>query len=921
MEMAQIGSKEPTTIAGGTTGVYQTVVLSDGGWVTTWTSDEQTTWGYGVFQQVYNADGTARTETTRITPDTRDGSGDQPSVTALANGGWVVSYYTGFNNRSTIIQQVFDATGEPQGEPAQVVVDASGGVSYLGTRNILLSDGGWVITWSTWDNATFQRSYNADGSPRSNTTKIYDSYAEPKMVALPDGGWVHTWSENAYIWSDLHGREISGHHIFQQAYNADGTLRGEKVRVDTPVENYVQGHRIAVLADGGWVVTWVAPDSYDYGIFQQKYKVNGTPAGGEVRVNSFTDSAQMYPEITVLADGGWVVVWQSRDQDYPGHDIYQQVYNANGTTRGGETRVNEKMEGEQGGQIVTALAGGGWVITWATSTSDEQGYGVRDYFQQVFNADGSRNGKETKIGRSDISNQQYVSDVVALPDGSWLVTWNTDLWLSKDEYYGWKGTVSQTQHRLNEKPTTQNHDAVTLENGKVAIDVLSSALDVDGDKLKVTEANVISGFGEASVDKDGKIVFDPTKVPNQGLAEGETKTVVIAYTIADPYGGTANAKVTITVSGVNDAPVITSNGGGEAATVTLTENSTAVTTVMAVDPDAGAKISYSIAAGGDGALFTIDSTGVLTFTKAPDFEKPADKDKDNVYDVTVEISDGKLSDTQDLKVTVTNVNEAPVITSNGGKDKAALKVAENKTAVTTVKASDPDAGAKLVYSIAGGADKALFKIGAKTGVLSFREAPDFEKPADKGKDNVYDVTVKVSDGKLSDTQTLKVTVTDVKGKTFTGTSKADSFTGTTEADMLNGAGGNDTLKGGAGNDKLYGGVGKDKLTGGADADTFIFKSVADSTVAASGRDTIYDFSRSQKDKIDLAAIDANTTVKADQAFKFIGTEKFHKKAGELRYEQKSGNIYVYGDVDGDGTADFAIHLSGSLTLAKGDFIL
>ena len=59
----------------------------------------------------------------------------------------------------------------------------------------------------------------------------------------------------------------------------------------------------------------------------------------------------------------------------------------------------------------------------------------------------------------------------------------------------------------------------------------------------------------------------------------------------------------------------------------------------------------------------------------------------------------------------------PIITSDGGGATAAVNVAENTTAVTTVTATDADAGATLTYSISGGADAAKFTIDGTTGVL------------------------------------------------------------------------------------------------------------------------------------------------------------------------------------------------------------
>ena len=173
---------------------------------------------------------------------------------------------------------------------------------------------------------------------------------------------------------------------------------------------------------------------------------------------------------------------------------------------------------------------------------------------------------------------------------------------------------------------------------------------------------------------------------------------------------------------------------------------------------------------------------------APNFEAPTDADGNNVYDVIVQASDGSLIDTQAIAVTVTNVNEAPVITSNGGGATAAVSVAENTTAVTTVTATDPDAGAIVTFSIAGGADAAKFSIDPTTGVLSFVTAPDFEVPTDAGANNVYDVIVQASDGSLIDTQAIAVTVTNVAGVTLTGTAAANTLTGTGEEDTLSRSG-------------------------------------------------------------------------------------------------------------------------------------
>lgn len=110
----------------------------------------------------------------------------------------------------------------------------------------------------------------------------------------------------------------------------------------------------------------------------------------------------------------------------------------------------------------------------------------------------------------------------------------------------------------------------------------------------------------------------------------------------------------------NTPPTITSNGGNSSAAISIPENTTAVTTVVASDPDVVTTLTYSIIGGADAARFTIDSsTGTLTFLSAPDFETPTDADLNNIFDVVVQASDGLLTDSQSITVTVTNINEAP----------------------------------------------------------------------------------------------------------------------------------------------------------------------------------------------------------------------------------------------------------------------
>jgi Ca2+-binding RTX toxin-like protein len=127
---------------------------------------------------------------------------------------------------------------------------------------------------------------------------------------------------------------------------------------------------------------------------------------------------------------------------------------------------------------------------------------------------------------------------------------------------------------------------------------------------------------------------------------------------------------------------------------------------------------------------------------------------------------------------------------------------------------------------------------------------------------------------------------------------------------------NDTLNGTAGSDTINGNGGRDALWGGSGADTFLFD-----TASEANGDTIGDFVHGT-DTINLSGIDANTRTSGNQAFSFIGSDRFHKVAGELHtYRLADGNTYLSGDTNGDGAADFAIKMLGNHAFANADFVL
>lgn len=156
----------------------------------------------------------------------------------------------------------------------------------------------------------------------------------------------------------------------------------------------------------------------------------------------------------------------------------------------------------------------------------------------------------------------------------------------------------------------------------------------------------------------------------------------------------------------------------------------------------------------------------------------------------------------------------------------------------------------------------------------------------------------------------------------------DIIYGQANNDNLNGGDGDDQIFGGAGYDQLYGGKGNDILNAGAGgdflfgdkgADTFVIGSAAQ-TKGNGAIDYIHDFVAGQ-DKVDVSAIDADTSTGADDAFNFVGLAGFSGQAGELELRMINSEMRLQGDTDGDGVADFSIGLGNVDNWAASDFVL
>ncbi|TPK46588.1 MULTISPECIES: DUF5801 repeats-in-toxin domain-containing protein, partial [unclassified Mesorhizobium] len=307
----------------------------------------------------------------------------------------------------------------------------------------------------------------------------------------------------------------------------------------------------------------------------------------------------------------------------------------------------------------------------------------------------------------------------------------------------------------------------------------------DGKSIEVTTSaggKLTFYFADEGIHHAGD--YDYTAPVNVNADKIET----FHYVLVDGDGDTAGADLQITVLDIpNAAPVITAPNGGNDYTLSVPENTTAVTDINATDAN-GDALTYSLlgTAGTDFAKFSINaSTGVLTFLSAPNFEAPTDNDSNNSYVVNVQVSDGHGgTDTQQITVNVTDVVE---ITT--GNDFVRTNFDGVQFTVPEWAFLHNDTGATDISAVSN-------VIGLTVNNSSNTISIDDGNNADGG---TFDYTA--TNGTGTDTASVQVFNRNGGGD-IAGTAANEILVGDGNGDIFDGAGGVDIILAGGGNDMI-----------------------------------------------------------------------------------------------------------------------
>jgi VCBS repeat-containing protein len=430
----------------------------------------------------------------------------------------------------------------------------------------------------------------------------------------------------------------------------------------------------------------------------------------------------------------------------------------------------------------------------------------------------------------------------------------------------------------------------------IASVLLGNDGDADGDSLAI--ASVASGAGGTAVlNLDGTVTFTP--LPNFSGAAS------FSYRAKDGSGALSGVAVaSLTVTPVNDAPAFTRGVGvGPSAALAFLEGTSEVYAIAASDIDS-ATLTYSLE-GEDAGDFVI-SGSTLLFKAASDFEAPADSDGNNIYRVAVVVSDGVLTDRQELVISVLDATGNTVV---GTKKADTVDLMHKVGLLGATDEADLIKGQAGKDTIGAAAGDDTVQGGSGKDELDGGAGFDLADYSDK----TASVTATLSgssDARVRVGGTNEDTIRNFEG--VVGGRAADKLTGDAGANLLSGGGGNDMLSGKAGDDTLTGGKGNDR---------FVF----DGKIKFGSVDVITDF-KHNKDVIvldDKIAKAIGSSLSAGEFYAKAHAVAAHDADDRIIYNRTTGDIFYDADGDKAGGKDAILFatLSTHPALDAGDFLI
>jgi len=335
----------------------------------------------------------------------------------------------------------------------------------------------------------------------------------------------------------------------------------------------------------------------------------------------------------------------------------------------------------------------------------------------------------------------FLNDVIALANGTADVARIAAYSSSLNSLIASDQNIDESS--LDQVLSLTDDSVTTDEDNNLEFSPLDNdSIDAGSDYYGLSVSISVPSNGSASLDESNSITY----IPNENYFGSDSLT----YTV-NVDGTSASANINIDVVSVNDPPSFKDF----VSTSSIDENTLNVLSVTVEDVEDDV-IGYSLS-GNDAEKLSISTSGAITFKTNPDFETPTDINSDNSYEITVEASDGTDTVSDNLVITILDIeNEGnPII-----EGLSSQSINENDSIVISFTVTDPQ-NDTITYSLTG-VDKDLFTLtfdGLNASLTS--SSKDYELPEDSDGNNVYLISVNFSDDLNTSSQEVEVSISNI----------------------------------------------------------------------------------------------------------------------------------------------------------------
>ncbi len=800
-----------------------------------------------------------------------EGVQSDTSVIAFADGSFL-AVWADYKAGGDIVGQFLAADGTHKGEAFLVTNSLAG--SQGAPQAALLNDGRYVVAWSTNGNTdkvgVWARIFSPQGQGGED---LYVGQAgftgalSLSVSSLTDGFAV------SYAYS---ASPLSSPNMYAYSFGANGTPSAPEVRVNGTLGRAGYESDVVELDNGQYAVFFEGDkhaDDPDGDIRCRVFSATGEETVSEFRVSVTRAGQQWSPSAARLSDGRIAVIWQHEDEatgDKSGSSIRGRIINPKDWTSGPEFQVNLTTVGEQGNPQLTALADGGFAVTYRHVPDPING-GGEDIRIVCFDDNGTARG-EIRVTADSRASEPTVT---ALADGRLLVTWTA--WTSDD-----LGNPKSDIRAQIVDPRSRGVDLAGTSGddhhiGSTFADSLSGG--GGHDRLRGEGGNDVLNGGAGADTLEGGAGADTLS----GSADNDTYIIDALDRIIEAADGGVDT-VQSSASYTLGEHLEHLNATGQGA-ITLTGN--------ALGNVIKGNASANTLDGGAGADHLLGGAGHDTYVVdgSDQITELAHGGSDTVLTGTSWALGAHLEHltaTGSAAIHLTGSELDNVLTGNAGANTL-----------------EGQAGNDMMV---GGAGADAMMGGSGNDTYYVDQAGDLVvEHAGQGSDTVYVNTAVYALGAAAEVETL---VAGVGAVNLTGSNFANAISGNSLSNSLWGQAGNDQLAGDSGDDRLYGGLGNDRIAGSlgndplkgeAGRDVFVFDTALHKTRNV---DKVYDFrSRDDSFHLDNAIFTklgrgsaAGVRFKSDM---FVEGTRAKDREDRIVYDKKTGALYY--DQDGTGS--------------------